>query len=105
MPHYLRKHGRQKMSPLRDLRDKKKGVCSKPAPAIVVEILRRFPTAGSVDAQNIALSALRKTKRMSREKAAAKMIVTAGRALCFQNLALFFVDEVFVTVRLVFQER
>ncbi|CAN0376393.1 unnamed protein product [Ascophyllum nodosum] len=55
--------------------------------------------------KNIALSALRKTKRMSREKATAKMIVTAGRALCFQNLALFIVDEVFVTVRLVFQER
>lgn len=55
--------------------------------------------------QNISLSALRKTKRMPLGMAATKMSLTAGKALFFQNLALFIVDEVFLTVRLALEER
>lgn len=55
--------------------------------------------------QNIALSALRKTERMSRGMAAAKMTLTAGKALFFQNLALFIVDEIFLGVRVYLRER
>lgn len=55
--------------------------------------------------QNISLSALRKTERMSRGMAAAKMTLTAGRSLLFQNLALFVVDELFLSIRLCLRER
>ncbi|CAM9639297.1 unnamed protein product [Ectocarpus sp. 12 AP-2014] len=56
-------------------------------------------------AANIALSALRKTERMSRSMAAAKMTLTAARSLFFQNLALFIVDELFLGVRVGLTER
>eukprot|EP00752_Nemacystus_decipiens_P007804 g6970.t1 len=42
---------------------------------------------------------------MSRGMAAAKMSLTAGRSLFFQNLALFIVDEIFLAVRLGLRER
>ncbi|CAB1098687.1 unnamed protein product [Ectocarpus sp. CCAP 1310/34] len=56
-------------------------------------------------AANIALSALRKTERMSRSMAAARMTLTAARSLFFQNLALFIVDELFLGVRVGLTER
>lgn len=42
---------------------------------------------------------------MPLEMAALKMSLTAGKALFFQNLALFIVDELFLTVRVAFEER
>ncbi|CBJ33277.1 expressed unknown protein [Ectocarpus siliculosus] len=55
--------------------------------------------------KNVALSALRKTERMSRSMAAARMTLTAARSLFFQNLALFIVDELFLGVRIGLTER
>lgn len=55
--------------------------------------------------QNIGLSAMRKTERMSRCVAAAKMSVTAAKALFFQNLSLFIVDQLFLGVSVGLRER
>ncbi|CAM9376590.1 unnamed protein product [Ectocarpus fasciculatus] len=70
-------------------------------PARTADRLTKARHAGA----NIALSALRKTGRMSRSMAAARMTLTAAKSLFFQNLALFIVDELFLGVRIGMNER
>lgn len=55
--------------------------------------------------QNIRLSAMRKVQRMPRLTAAAKMSLTASRALVCQTVAIFLVDELFLIGRLGWRER
>lgn len=74
-------------------------------PSMSVQPTIALPRGPAALSQNISLSALRKTERMSRGMAAAKMTLTAGKSLLFQNLALFIVDELFLSVRLYLRER